>query len=118
MESDPHQSAQLEQDWLVVSKRFGDLAQQQLLLDVGAEGFRKAGRGAAFLFYLDGKPTLGYASQDHVVEQIKPSHSKDTLLRAIQTYHPNEQVVVLVSFDDLLSDRDFSCQYFLFSRGY
>lgn len=117
MESDPHKSAQLEQDWLVVSERFGGLAQQQLLLDVGAKSFAKVGRGAAFLFYLEGKPTLGYASQEHVIEQIQPSHFKDTLLAAIQTYNPSEQFVVLVSFDDLVSDRDFSCQYFMFSRS-
>lgn len=117
MESDPYQSAQLEHDWLVVSERFGDLAQQQWLLDVGGESFAKVGRGAVFLFYLEGKPTLGYATWDHVVEQIKPSHFKDNLLASIQSYNPKEQVVVIVSFDDLLSDRDFSCQYFMFSRA-
>lgn len=117
MQPDPSRLAELEQDWWVVSERFGELTQQQLLLDVGAEILAKVGRGAAFLFYWDGKPTLGYASWDHVVEQIQPSRFKDNLLASIQTYYPSEQVVVLVSFDDLLSDRDFSCQYFMFSRG-
>lgn len=117
MKPDPHQSAQLEQDWWVVSERFGELTQQQLLWDVGTEGFTKAGRGVVFLFYLEGKPTLGYASQDYVVEQIQPDRFKDNLLASIQIYHPSEQVVVLVSFDDLARDGDFTCQYFMFSRG-
>lgn len=117
MKPDPQKSAQLEQNWWVVSERFGDLAQQEKLMRVGAESLATAGRGAVFLFYLDDKPTLGYASQDHIVEQIKPSHFKDSLLASIQTYIPMKQVVVLVSFDNLLSNRDFSCQYFMFSRG-
>lgn len=117
MKPDPHKLAELEQDWWVVSERFGNLTQQQLLLDTGAEGFAKAGRGVVFLFYLKGKPTLGYTSWDHVVEQIQPSRFKDNLLASIQTYHPNEQVVVLVSFDDIARDVDFSCQYFMFSKG-
>lgn len=46
MKPDKFKSAELEQGWLVVSERFGDLVKYERLIDVGAKVFSKAGRGA------------------------------------------------------------------------
>lgn len=115
MKPDKQKSVELEQDWVVVSERFGRLAEHRLLAKVSNRGFSEAGRGAVTLFYLRGEPSVGYATRDQLLKQIHSSSFKDKLLASVNSYNPSTLMVVLVTFNDLAAEEDFCCHYFVLS---
>jgi len=65
------------------------------------------------LIFLNGEPRLGYATRALLLRQIDNSSFKDNLLDAVESYNPQDQMVVLVAYNDLAREEDFCCQYCL-----
>jgi len=104
---------EIERDWRAVCQRFGELAEFELLAEIAAKGFAKLDRGTVFLLFQSGKAVITYACQSDLRQALDESDFKQRFLKIIETYNFENQMVILVSSENMNRVQYFSCQYFV-----
>ncbi len=92
---------ELDNDWSRVQEMFGSFARPQRIAHEARLAYAESGRGAVFFYLAQQQSVLTYATPEWITESIQHSTFQSGLLKAIASYNPATQAIVLVTFDDI-----------------
>ncbi|GEM_PF-5511422 len=100
---------ELRDSWSIVSEHFGILANQEKLIKQAQKMYKRQGRGVICLCTIHGVKSICYVPPQTILSMLDEGGFRERLLAAIEAYDPKNQVVALVTFNDVC--RDEICHY-------
>jgi hypothetical protein len=103
---------ELKNDWSRVQELFTSFCRPHRLAQEAELGFTQNGRGSVFLYIANGNSVCTYAPRDWIDENLDENDFRERLLSAVDSYQPETQAIILVTFDDIFLNKNLSYQWF------
>jgi hypothetical protein len=93
--------------WSQVQEMFGDFCRPHRLAQEAKYGFSREGRGAVFLYRVQGNAVCTFAPRVWVNENLNEGSFRERILSMIDDYQTETQAIVLVTFNDIFLSETF-----------